>query len=96
MTNKIYIGNLDYGINEENLEQIFGDYGTVTEAKVIVDRETGRSKGFAFVTMETEEEAQKAIEELNGAEVDGRNIKVSEARERRRSNNNNNRRNNRW
>jgi RNA recognition motif-containing protein len=93
MTNKIYIGNLDYSITEENLKEIFGEYGTVEEAKVIVDRETGRSKGFAFVTMETEEEANKIIEELNGAELEGRNIKVSEARERKR---NNNRRNNRW
>lgn len=80
MGKKIYVGNLPYSSNDQSLEALFSNYGTVESAKVIVDRDTGRSKGFAFVEMSTEEEAQEAIEQLNEKEVEGRNIKVNEAR----------------
>jgi len=76
----IYVGNLDYKVNENDLEGIFADYGTVSSAKVIVDKYNGRSKGFGFVTMENDKEAKKAIEELNGATFENREIVVNEAR----------------
>ncbi|HKL08076.1 MAG: RNA-binding protein [Bacteroidales bacterium] len=79
----IYVGNLDYKVNENDLEGIFADYGTVSSAKVIVDKYNGRSKGFGFVTMENEEEAKKAIEELNGATFENREIVVNEAKPKR-------------
>ncbi len=100
MTNKLYVGNLSYEVSEEQLRSIFGQYGGVEDVKLIVDRDTQRSRGFAFVTMETEEEASNAMSNLAETEVEGRPIKVSEARERqnRRPNNKyrNDRRNNRW
>lgn len=76
----IYVGNLDYKVNANDLEGIFADYGTVSSAKVIVDKYNGRSKGFGFVTMENDKEAKKAIEELNGATFENREIVVNEAR----------------
>ncbi|WP_321333225.1 RNA-binding protein [uncultured Bacteroides sp.] len=76
----IYVGNLNYQIKEADLQQILEDYGTVTSAKVIIDRETGRSKGFGFVEMANDAEATKAITELNGAEFEGRAMVVKEAR----------------
>ncbi|MFP4023097.1 MAG: RNA recognition motif domain-containing protein [Thiohalospira sp.] len=79
----IYVGNLDYKVNENDLEGIFADYGTVSSAKVIVDKYNGRSKGFGFVTMENEVEAKKAIEELNGATFENREIVVNEAKPKR-------------
>lgn len=79
----IYVGNLDYGIDEGDLEQLFGEYGTVTSAKVISDKFTGRSKGFGFVEMENQDEASKAIEELNGKSIENRPITVNEARPRK-------------
>ncbi|MDK2978120.1 MAG: hypothetical protein PWP52_834 [Bacteroidales bacterium] len=79
----IYVGNLDYKVNENDLEGIFADYGTVSSAKVIVDKYNGRSKGFGFVTMENDEEAKKAIEELNGATFENREIVVNEAKPKR-------------
>ena len=79
----IYVGNLDYKVNENDLEGIFTDFGTVSSAKVIVDKYNGRSKGFGFVTMENDEEAKKAIEELNGATFENREIVVNEARPKR-------------
>ncbi|MDY6801079.1 MAG: RNA-binding protein [Bacteroidota bacterium] len=79
----IYVGNLDYKVNENDLEGIFADYGTVSSAKVIVDKYNGRSKGFGFVTMENDEEAKKAIEELNGATFKNREIVVNEAKPKR-------------
>ncbi|MEE8142603.1 MAG: RNA-binding protein [Planctomycetota bacterium] len=82
MGNKLYVGNLAYEVDSSSLEQMFSRYGSVQDATVIIDRATGRSKGFGFVEMSTSEEAQAAMEGLNGQEFDGRSIKVSEARPR--------------
>ena len=82
MANKLFVGNLSWGVSEDQLRESFGAFGTVEEAVIITDRQSGRSKGFGFVTMSSEEEAQKAIEGLNGTELDGRAINVSEAREK--------------
>jgi len=76
----IYVGNLDFKVNENDLEGIFEDYGTVSSAKIISDKFTGRSKGFGFVTMENDAEATKAINELNGADFENRKIVVNEAK----------------
>lgn len=76
----IYVGNLDFKVNESDLEGIFAEYGTVDSCNVIVDKFSGRSKGFGFVTMENAEHAQKAIDELNGATFENRAIVVNEAR----------------
>ena len=76
----IYVGNLDFKVNESDLEGIFEDYGTVSSAKIITDKYSGRSKGFGFVTMENQEEATKAITELNGASFENRVIVVNEAK----------------
>ncbi|MHC1716844.1 MAG: RNA recognition motif domain-containing protein [Candidatus Dojkabacteria bacterium] len=84
MGKKLFIGNLSWDVRDEQLKEIFGAVGTVEEAVVIMDRIKNRSKGFGFVTMSTEEEAQNAISELNGKEVDGRPLNVSEAREESR------------
>jgi len=81
----IYIGNLSYDMSEEDLRNSFEDHGVVDSAKIITDRETGRSKGFGFVEMPNEEEAKGAIQELNGALVNGRPLKVNEAKARRTS-----------
>ncbi|MDZ7776125.1 MAG: RNA-binding protein [Bacteroidales bacterium] len=78
----IYVGNLHYEISEDQLKEIFEEYGEVTSSKIISDRETGRSKGFGFIEMANEEEANQAISELNDAELKGRNMRVNEARER--------------
>ena len=78
----LYVGNLDYGITDEDLREVFQEYGEVTSVKVIFDRETNRSKGFAFVEMANNEEGQKAIDELNGALLEDRPLRVNEARER--------------
>jgi RNA recognition motif-containing protein len=77
---KLYVGNLSYGINKSDLEQMFAAHGTVTSAQVITDRETQRSKGFGFVEMGSEQEAQAAISALNGKSIDGRALTVNEAR----------------
>jgi len=77
---KLYVGSLPYKTSEDELQQLFGQYGTVTSAKVVTDRVTGQSKGFGFVEMSTEEEAQKAIEGLNGSQMGGRSLVVSVAR----------------
>ena len=83
----IYIGNLDYSLQEDDLKQIFGKYGEVTSIKIITDKFTGKGKGFAFVEMAEEKEATTAINELDGTEINGRNIKVNKARPpRERSN----------
>lgn len=76
----IYIGNLSYKVSDNDLQEVFEEFGEVSSAKVITDRDTGRSKGFAFVEMENDEDAQTAIEELDGTELDGRTIKVNKAR----------------
>lgn len=70
----IYIGNLSYRLKEADLEQVLSEYGAVSSVKIISDRETGRSKGFGFAEMENDEEGEKAIKELNGAELDGRTM----------------------
>ena len=80
MSTKIYVGNLPYSATDESLAQAFSQYGTVSSSKVIMDRDTGRSKGFAFVEMSTSDEASKSISQLDGAQLDGRTIKVSEAK----------------
>lgn len=80
MAKKLYVGGLSYDTTEEGLKEHFGQAGTVESAVVITDRISGRSKGFGFVEMSTEEEAQKAVETLNGTEFDGRTISVAEAR----------------
>lgn len=76
----IYIGNLNYRVREEDLKQVMEEYGAVDSVKIIKDRETGRSKGFAFVEMANDDDAKKAIEELNEAEYEGRQMVVKEAR----------------
>ena len=80
MGRKLYVGNLAYGITDSDLERIFGEHGTVQSAQVIMDRDTGRSKGFGFVEMGADAEAQAAITALNGTEVEGRTLTVNEAR----------------
>jgi RNA recognition motif-containing protein len=75
----IYIGNLSYKIREKDLQSVLEEYGTVNSVKVVTDRETGRSKGFGFVEMANDDEANKAIQELNGAELDGRTMVVKVA-----------------
>ena len=82
MGKKLYCGNLSYKLRSEQLEQLFSSYGTVVSAQVIEDRETGRSKGFGFVEMSTDQEAADAIDGLNGREADGRAMQVNEARPR--------------
>ncbi|SHJ93254.1 RNA recognition motif. (a.k.a. RRM, RBD, or RNP domain) [Tangfeifania diversioriginum] len=78
----IYVGNLPYSVVEEDLREIFEEYGEVASVKIINDKLTGRSKGFGFVEMDEDDEAKKAIEELNNADLSGRNIKVNESRPR--------------
>jgi len=80
MGKRLYVGNLSYGTTDESLHQLFAAHGTVTSAQVIMDRDTGRSKGFGFVEMGSDQEAQAAIAALNGQEVDGRSLTVNEAR----------------
>jgi RNA recognition motif-containing protein len=80
MGRKLYVGNLGYGVTDSDLEQMFAAHGTVESAQVIMDRDTGRSKGFGFVEMKTDQEAQAAIAALNGQDVGGRALTVNEAR----------------
>ena len=80
MSAKIYVGNLSFNSTEQELEDMFGEFGTVQSVKVIEDRETGRSRGFAFVEMSSNEEAQSAIAGLNGREIDGRALTINEAK----------------
>jgi cold-inducible RNA-binding protein len=82
VSKKLYVGNLTYNVNESDLEALFTPFGTVQSAQVIVDRETNRSKGFGFVEMDTDAQAQAAIQGLNGNEHDGRNLTVNEAKPR--------------
>jgi len=79
---KVYVGNLTYEVTDGDLNQLFESHGTVLSAQVIMDRDTGRSKGFGFVEMGNDEEAQAAIAALNGQDHNGRSLKVGEARER--------------
>jgi RNA recognition motif-containing protein len=82
MGRRLFVGNLSYNTTEMELRDVFGQVGTVADAKVVTDRETGRPRGFAFVEMGSDEEAQQAIQQLNGRELDGRAIKIDEAQER--------------
>jgi RNA recognition motif-containing protein len=82
LTKKLYVGNLGYGVSSSALETMFAAFGTVQSAQVIEDRDTGRSKGFGFVEMGSDQEAQAAIQGLNGQEHDGRPLTVNEARPR--------------
>ena len=80
MGRKLYVGNLPYSVTQQALEETFGQCGTVDSVNVITDRDTGQSKGFGFIEMSSDSEAQKAIQELNGTSIDGREIKVNEAK----------------
>ena len=82
MSANIYVGNLAFSTDSATLRKLFAEYGEVTSAQVIEDRDTGRSRGFGFVEMASADEAQKAISEMNGASVDGRQLNVNIARER--------------
>lgn len=82
MTNKIFVGGLPWSTKESELQDAFGQFGTITEAKIITDRETGRSRGFGFITFEEESAIEQAISEMNGKEFGGRTIKVNQAQER--------------
>jgi len=82
MSNKLFVGNLSFNTTENDLNDAFAPHGTVTETNLMMDRTTGRSRGFAFVTMSTPEEAQKAIEALNGKSIDGRALTVNVAKPR--------------
>lgn len=79
---KMYVGNLSWSVTQADLEALFGAYGAVRSAEVIMDRETGRSRGFGFVEMDSQEAAQQAMQALNGNDFQGRNLTVNEARER--------------
>ena len=80
MGNKLYVGNLPYTVRDEDLQQSFGEFGSITSAKVMMERDTGRSKGFGFVEMGNDAEAQAAIAGMNGQSLGGRSITVNEAR----------------
>ena len=93
MSKKLFVGGLSWNTNDSELQQAFEGCGTVVEAKVITDRETGRSRGFGFVTFEDEQAASRAVEELNNTTLDGRTIRVDKANDRPR---NERRSNDRW
>ncbi len=80
MNKKLYVGGLPYAVTEDKLQEIFSAHGTVDSARVITDRFTGRSRGFGFVELSSEEEAQTAIDSLNGSDLEGRTLTVNEAR----------------
>ena len=82
MGNRLYVGNLAYSVTDDSLQRAFGAYGSVSSAKVMMDRDSGQSKGFGFVEMGSDQEAQAAIAALNGKEVDGRSLTVNEAKPR--------------
>lgn len=82
MSMKLYVGNLSFNTSQQDLQEMFAPMGTVESANIIEDRDTGRSRGFAFVEMSTKAEGQNAITELNGKEIDGRELKVNEAKPR--------------
>ncbi|MEI6386075.1 MAG: RNA-binding protein [Spirochaetota bacterium] len=87
MGRKIYVGNLSFSSNEDSLRRLFQSHGTVASAKIITDRDSGASKGFAFVEMGTDDEARAAISACNGIDLDGRQIKVNEAMDKPRRDN---------
>jgi RNA recognition motif-containing protein len=83
MNKKLYVGNMNYSTTEDGLRTLFAQYGTVASIHLITDQQTGKSKGFGFVEMSSEEEAQKAIEGLNGYQMDGRALKINEAHDKK-------------
>jgi len=91
MSKKIYVGNMNYNTDEDGLATMFAEFGEVISAKVIIDQFTGRSKGFGFIEMDSDEEAMAAIGALDGKETEGRNLKVSEAMDKPKRQNNNRR-----
>lgn len=86
MSMKLYVGNLSFDTTTQDLDKMFGEIGTVESTNLIEDRETGRSRGFAFVEMSSEEEGQNAISQFDGKEIDGRELKVNEAKPRENRN----------
>lgn len=82
MGKRLYVGNISYSTTEADLRDLFGQSGNVVEVKVVMDRETGRPRGFAFVEMSSDAEAQEAIAQLNGRDLDGRTLRINEAQER--------------
>lgn len=84
MSKKLFVGGLSWGTSDDGLRAAFESFGEVVEAKVVLDRETGRSRGFGFVTFADDAAATRAMEEMNGVELEGRNIRVDEAHDRRR------------
>jgi len=85
VSKKLYVGNLPFSSNEDDVKSLFSNYGTVASAKIVTDRETGRSRGFCFVEMESDEAASSAISNLNGTDFNGRRLVVNEAVKRERS-----------
>jgi RNA recognition motif-containing protein len=85
MAKRLFVGNLSWNVSDEGLHEAFNQFGEVTDAKVITDRDTGRSRGFGFVTFADDEAGDRAINEMNGTEIDGRPVRVNEAHERRNS-----------
>lgn len=83
MSSKLFVGNLSFSTTEDQLHETFGQFGSVVEAKIILDRDTGRPRGFGFVTMDSEDSAQEAIDGMNGTMLDGRPLRVNIAEERR-------------
>ena len=87
MRNKLFVGNLSWDTTSQSLQEAFETFGSVTDAVVISDRDTGRSRGFGFVTFANDEDAENAIKDMDGKELDGRNIRVNEAQEKKPRNN---------
>lgn len=87
MSNKLYVGNISFQLDENGLEQAFGEFGSVKSVKIISDRDSGRSKGFGFIEMDSSDEAQTCIENLDGKELEGRPLRVNVAKERTESDN---------
>jgi nucleolin len=87
MSNKLYVGNISWGMNEDSLNEAFSSFGEVKSVKIITDRDTGRSKGFGFVEMSNADEAQTVISNLDGKDMDGRPLKVNVAQDKPRENN---------
>ena len=96
MENKLYVGNISFQLEEQQLEDAFAAFGSVKSVRIITDRETGRSKGFGFVEMETEDQAQECISNLDGKDLSGRNIRVNIAREKTDRDRNDRNRKKRW
>lgn len=87
MSKKVFVGGLSWNTENDSLREAFETFGEVTESRVITDRDTGRSRGFGFITFESAESASRAISEMDGTELDGRTIKVNEAQDKPRDNN---------